>query len=409
MERLFLGSWVLIRPAAAFLLLISVGLLGSCGGGGSDAPAEPPTSGLTDRVFVSNEFASAIHIVDASNDSESPFRVFAGGGPSFMALSPGQYTAVFNSSSRTLSIIDNEEEAETQRFQLPESPEMMVIANQGRRIFIPIRAAFVSGSDSGILAIINLESQNTGQINIPRARRAVLSPDGNRLLVFSDNSDSLTIVDTTNDTHQVVGGFDRPVWGVFDGDSRALIMSCGPECGGATAMVQSLDMNTRTITGSVVVSAATVGLLDGTNLYVAGSSVAGGRLDVVNSTNLTVTRSGVAISEGYHHEMVLHQGKLFIAADNPSFGGTSTCLDEAGDRSCLTIFDPASGSAVVPGARDQFGQLKGPVTGLQAIAGRNVVYTAEGGELRIYDTTTSAEQDTQITFTGRIVDVIAVD
>ena len=397
------------RPAAAFLLLISVVLLGSCGGGGSDAPTEPPTSGLTKRVFVSNEFASTVHIVDGSNDTESPFRVFAGGGPTVMALSPGQFTVVYNSSSRTVSIIDNEDEAETQRYQLPEAPEMMVIVNDGRRVFMPIRNAFVSGSDPGILAIINLEGQNTGQINIPRARRAVLSPNGNRLLVFSDNSNSVTIVDTTNDTTQTVSGFDRAVWGVFDGDNRALIMSCGPECGGTTAMVQALDLNTLTITGSVVVSAATVGLLDGTNLYVAGSSAAGGRLDVVNSTSLTVTSSGVPISEGYHHEMVLHQGKLFIAADNPSFGGASTCLDEAADRSCLTIFDPGSGNAVVPGARDQFGQLKGPVTGMQAISGRNVVYTAEGGELRIYDTTTSAEQETQITFTGRIVDVLAVD
>jgi hypothetical protein len=399
MDFIFPGSWLLKRPAAAIILLILVGFWTACGGGGSDSSAEPPT----------NEFASVIHIVDGSNDTESLFRTFAGTGPTIMTLSPGQFTAVYNSGNRTISIIDNESEVETQRFQLPEEPEMMVIVNDGRRIFVPMRNAFVSGSDPGIVGLINLESQNTGQINIPRARRAVLSPNGSRLLVFSDNSNSVTIVDTTHDTTQVVAGFDRPVWAVFESDNRALVMSCGPECGGTTAMVQALDMNALTITGSVPVSGATVGLLDGSNLYVAGNSAAGGRLDVLNPTNLTVAQSGIVISDGYHHKMVLHQGKLFIAANNPSFGGGSACLDEAADHSCLTIFDPGTGDAVVPGARDQFGQLKGPVTGLQAIAGRDVVYAAEGGELRIYDTTTNAETEDQITFTGRIVDVLAID
>jgi len=397
------------RPAAAILLLILVGSWTACGGGSDSAPTEPPTSGLTKRVFATNDFSSAIHIVDASNDTESPFRTFGGTSPTFMALSPGQFTAVYNSGNRSISIIDNASETETQRYQLPEEPEMMVIVNDGRRIFVPMRNAFVSGSDPGILGIINLENQNTGQINIPRARRAVLSPNGGRLLVFSDNSNSVTIVDTANDTTQTVAGFDRPVWAVFESDNRALVMSCGPECGGTTAMVQALDMNTRIITGSVPVSAATVGLLDGTTLYVAGTSAAGGRLDVVNATNLTVTTSGVAISEGYHHKMVLHQGKLFIAANNPSFGGGSACLNEAADRSCLTIYEPGTSTAIVPSARDQFGQLKGPVTGLQAISGRDVVYAAEGGELRIYDTATNAETDDQISFVGRIVDVLAID
>lgn len=398
------------RPATAILLFVLVGFWAGCGGGGgSEEPAEPPTSGIAKRAFVSNEFASVLHIVDASNDTDANFPILTGAGPSILALSPGQYVAVYNSTAQTVNIIDIGEEAITQQYSLAGAPEVMAIAgNGGRRVFIPLPGV-PAGAGIGVVAVLNLDNQNTSSIPLVRARRAVASPNGSRVLVFSDNSNSVSIIDASNDAVTTVGGFDRPIHAVFDGENRAYVMSCGPECGGTTAQVQVLDLTSNTITGSVAVSAATVGLLDGGTLYVAGTSAAGGRLDVITASSLTVSRSGVAISEGYHHKMVLHQGKLFIAATNPSFGGGSTCLDLAADRSCLTIFEPSSGNAVVPSAVDRFGQNKGPVTGLTAIAGRNVVYAAEGGELRIYDATTNDEQTTQISYTGRIVDVVEVD
>ena len=59
-------------------------------------------------------------------------------------------------------------------------------------------------------------------IPVPRAHRLVLSHDGTKLLVFSDNSDSVTIIDTgSNTVQQTVTGFDRPVSGVFSNTTTA--------------------------------------------------------------------------------------------------------------------------------------------------------------------------------------------
>jgi hypothetical protein len=149
----------------------------------------------------------------------------------------------------------------------------------------------------------------------------------------------------------------------------------------------------------VPVPAATVALLNGSTLYVAGT--AGGVLGNGKLSVLTVSgnvpqppaSAGVSIGDGFHTRMaVASNNKLFIGALNctndPQVNGTG----------CLSIFDTAASTAVVDVGR-------GNVTGMDPVAGRNVVYVCEGGELRIYDTTTS-----QIS-TGAFIDVIgnAVD
>jgi hypothetical protein len=96
------------------------------------------------------------------------------------------------------------------------------------------------------------------------------------------------------------------------------------------------------------VSAATTALLDGNNLYVAGTQFAagtcgqplcevGGRLDVVNATNMTVSKSGVPISDGYHQPIALaDDGRLFI--------GATTCSNVS--QGCLSIYNTSSQTAV---------------------------------------------------------------
>jgi hypothetical protein len=115
---------------------------------------------------------------------------------------------------------------------------------------------------------------------------------------------------------------------------------------------------------------------------------------VLTTSTLAVSKPGVAVSDGFHHLMALgSNSKLFI--------GSRTCNNSV--QGCLSIYDTAAQSAVIsqPGGGD--------VTGIEPISGRNVVYVIEGGELRIYDTTTSQPQATQIDVVGKALDVRLVD
>ena len=115
---------------------------------------------------------------------------------------------------------------------------------------------------------------------------------------------------------------------------------------------------------------------------------------MVNASSLAVSKSGVAISDGTHTIMKLGaNSKLFVAS--------RTCSNAI--QGCLSIFDTAAGSAVLSAAGG------GDVTGIEPVAARNVVYVIEGGELIIYDTTTSKPQSTQIDVVGKALDVRVVD
>jgi hypothetical protein len=126
---------------------------------------------------------------------------------------------------------------------------------------------------------------------------------------------------------------------------------------------------------------------------VAGLAGTNGLLDVVDTCTLTVTKAAVPIVDGFHHMMRL-------ANNNRLFIGARTCSNVT--SGCLTIFNTSAQTAVIGGP-------KGEVTGIQPISGTNKVYVGEGGELRIYDTSTDAEQALQRDFVGKIIDAAAID
>ena len=79
----------------------------------------------------------------------------------------------------------------------------------------------------------------------------------------------------------------------------------------------------RTITSTVPVGGASVGFLNGTTLYVAGSPVPPGTTstyDAVNVGNMTrITTNSVAIGDGFHTTMALAtNNKLYIGANSCS-------------------------------------------------------------------------------------------
>ena len=80
-------------------------------------------------------------------------------------------------------------------------------------------------------------------------------------------------------------------------------------------------------------------------------------------------------------------------------------------RGCLSIFDttnPGNTTAVIP-------PDNGDVTGLQSFTSRNVEYVAEGGNLRVYDTTKDILlvdkfiSTGTVTITGQVIDAKAID
>jgi hypothetical protein len=296
--------------------------------------------------------------------------------------------------------------------------------------------AVLNGSAPGAIEVLNLSGGGiAATINVPNAQTVVANPDGTQLLVFSSDSDSVTLVspfsvNTGNPLTTIVPGFNRPVNAVFSGSGTAYILNCGPECGGsgASASVQVLNLGATPSAGSSVgVDGATIGLIQGTTLYVAGTPTASasnsspnnlctgqttsattcGRLDLVDLASLTVTSSAV-ITDGYHDRIDMSgNGQLFIGSHTcTNVGNVNAPQGEV--RGCLSIYNTATQAVVIP-------PDNGDVTGLQGFNDRFVEYVAEAGNLRVYDTTknilliNSTLTTGTINITGQIIDVKAVD
>ncbi len=402
-----------LKRASVGIVALAI-MLVACGGSSSSGTK---TSGIKNRVFVTNAFSGNIQVVDAAKDQLSSTTITAGSQPGMMAVSPGrELTMVFDGATNSITLVNNTTEQSAASIFLPSFTESMIArdANSG---FAAVRNANVTGqTDLGAVLVLDLQhASTTATIPIARARRIVLNKAGTRLVVFSDNSNSVSILDvssgvtawdcTKGTACTVVGGFDQPVWGVFGADdSTVFVMNCGPECGGTTSSVQALNTSTGTAGTPVPVSAATMGMLNGTTLFVAGTrnALPGqgllNTLDVSSGTPVPGSVKDVAISDGFHTRMAL-------AGNNKLFIGSINCTNNASSATptgCLTIFDTSANTAVIDPAR-------GPVTGMVPIANRNAVYVIEGGELRIYDSTTSAQQNAQIDIVGQAVDVKAVD
>jgi hypothetical protein len=377
-------------------------LLGSCGGGSSNTSSAPPTtSRLTKRAFVSNEFTGRVQIVNAATDTLSGFSFASGSGAQTMVVSGNKaFTFIFTATNNTLVRANNATEVGLTATALLDYSDSVAASSDGTKAYAAIRNALSStGTPLGVVAFVDYTGASpvVTTVDVPLARRLVLSPDGAKLLVFSDDPtvNSVFVIDTATKVRTEVPSFDRPVWGVFSSDSsKAYIMNCGPECGGTAAGVVQLDMTSNTPGAPVPVSAATVGLLDGTNLYVAGTVSAGtggGCLTVLTTSGLAVTTPCVPINDGYHTTMAISNNHVFV--------GARACSNVA--EGCLSIY--SGGSAVI-------GTPKGEVTGMQAISGRMIVYVCEGGELRIYDSSTSMEKlPAPVDIVGKAWDVKTVD
>ena len=407
----------------SFLLPVSLVFL-SCGS--SPSSSGGGGSGLKFRAFISNVLAG-VQIIDAEKDVRAPVAaISAGATPGLMVVTPNRVqTLVFSKSDNRLTFISNAGESASAQITLPGFTESFVVSPDSLTAYIAVPTAPVGAQSPGAVEVLNL---NTGAINaeldVPAVRFLALGHSGNRLLAFSDNSNSVAVISfgTGNPTVTFVGGFDRPVTAFFSGDDNtAYVVNCGAECGGNQASVRMLDLTTNTPGGAVDVPVASVAVVDGTTMYVAGTPVPNpeplpctgqttaatscGLLTVVDLNSMTVVNPApIVITDGYHNRMALGaNGQLFVGAENCSeIIPPIPPPPDAEVRGCLSIYNTLTGEVVIPPAN-------GDVTGIEPISNRNVVYLAQGGELQIYDTTTDELQTTQIDISGEVIDVKTVD
>jgi hypothetical protein len=400
--------------------------MAACGGNGNTSVTTPngntvtnPIGNLKNRAFISNSFSGNLQVVDSANDTTAFYsssntntsttnqiadlavRIPVGVSLTFELLSPDKgTTAVYDQSAIQLDLVDNTTNQRVATVSLPAWAAMAAYSPDSKTIYVPVGNVVVPGSQPGAIQKIDVQSASiTATYPVPSVRWAALSPSGNTLLAFTDNSDSMWLIDLTAATITPVAipGFARPVNAFFSSDSStAYVLNCGPQCGtNSAASVAQFDIPSKTIKATVPVGGASVGLMNSSKLYVAGyPGGANGTLDAVDTSTMTrLTADSILINDGAQWKMALNNNKLYI--------GAKTCSNTT--TGCLSIVDISTGKADPPGAP------LGPVTGLQSIPNRTTMYVIQGGILNIYDTTTGKQQSTQIGFRGALWDVLQID
>ena len=449
---------------------LGLGLLGltlSCssynnGYGGTTTNVKP-----TDRrAFISNPVfpnftgtgSPAVAVLDASVDELSgaviTLQTLLSGslqGAGMMEVSPKRdHTLVFSPPDNKLGIVSNSGDALDSVVSLPGWSESFAWTDNSTA-FVASPSAPANGQAAGEVLRLDIPSAAiTATIPVPSAHYLAPSPDGSKILVFSDNSNSLTLItpsliaSATSNSMTPCGpsqvalcslpGFDRPVSAIFDNSGlTAYVLNCGAQCGGTgvgpcagftlctSISVLDLSQSPPKIANTIAVPAATTGLLQGSTLYVAGtpalaadnncSSVSPataaticGRLTAINLQTLTTT--SIAITDGYHTRMAM-------SVNNQLFVGSRNCSNiqvTGGElRGCLTIVNLSSGSLAASGV--VVPPDNGDVTGVQAVPNRDVVYVCQGGKFRVYDTTTNKIQINQFPpdVAGQAMDVKMAD
>lgn len=444
------------------ILALAVGLCSilpfvSCGGSGTKLHP----SGLLERVVASQGVSSptasgGLYMIDGRYDTIARVGpLSSGGSPGLMAISPTRnIIASVDANSNTAFAIDTVKETSIGNVRLAGPTSSIVVPLASPIAFAAVPSAVINGfAFQGAVQAMNFANGGETTIAVANAQTVVSNSGGTQLLAFSNDSDAITVispsialppVDTScynnppNPVCTIVTStsFSRPVFAVVSG-STAYIMNCGTQCGGqafngsspltcgadptavAQACVAVMDLGSLTVTNSIPVDGATMAWLSGSTLYVAGTPPVNntcgqgtaatncGRLDVVDLGSGTVTSSAV-ITDGFHDRMdMTTNGQLFIGShDCTNIGDVNNPNGEV--RGCLSIYKTADGSVLFP-------PDNGNVNGLQGFTSRTIEYVAQGGALRVYDTTRDVllindfVPEGTINLTGYIGDVKAID
>jgi hypothetical protein len=409
-------------------------LLAGCGSSSSSSSSGPPVSGLKKRVLLTNSVvnpsitevtptSAGLTLVDAQKDtlnkalSNSPFgKILTASGTSVL----------LNVGARQITVVDNTKEQVTFSPMLVGQPFDIAISTDGLTVYAAVR-------DNGLVEAVTTSNGNiAATVPIPSVTRLVEGPKEQRLLAFSDDPQSL--VGSTNGVPNANSFFvvttngnavtaineppgSQPYTAVFDptdtNDTTAFILNCGTACGGTVApSVVKVNFSNPTapvLSAPIAVSGATVGLLSGSSLFIAGtpSGSATGTLQVIDTGALTAS-APFTITNGLHTQMaVTSNNRLYVGASNCTIDAPDSQNDVAG---CLSIFDIGS-LTVKPTPRESAFRQNFNVTGLQQISGRNIIYVCQGGELDIFDITLDAVSPsiTPIDVIGNAFSVVQID
>jgi hypothetical protein len=415
-----------VSPGALFLrLVVALSVLAMsltlahCGGSGVPSAM---TSKLKNRAFISNTFTGNLQIVDTQNDTTAltaqtvnssgqeipgqPVVIPVSGNTlSFEVESPDNaVTTIYDPLPNSLFFVTNSTESTAGSVVLTSGTGMVLFSPDSSKVYVPEPNLTVNGAPrvGGVEVLSRSSASITATYAVPSARYTALSPSGQYLLVFAGNSDSVFVIDLNATTVAAVEvpGFARPINAFFSGDSNtAYVLNCGPECGSTgPASVTQFNIPTQTIMATVPVGGASVGLMNSTTLYVAGSPVPPGTTstyDAVDISSMTrITPNSVAIGDGFHTTMAL-------ATNNKLYIGANTCNNTV--TGCLSVVDVSTNTA------DPALPPRGAISSLLSVKGRNVIYAVEGGLLHIYDTTNDTLQPLQLNFTGALFSIVQVD
>ncbi|HVI10387.1 MAG TPA: hypothetical protein VND65_19010, partial [Candidatus Binatia bacterium] len=404
------------------------------------------------RVFASQGVFSpgaspGLVIIDGQNDTlPRAAEIPVGLSPGLMAITSDRKTVlVVDAVGNAVTIVNTKTESTVGSIPMPGpaqvSPITSMVALASGAGFIAVPAAPITNASPGAVIMINLQTGGViYTISVPGAQTVAANSTETSVLAFNPATGTITIinpslVNTGIPFTTTVTGFDSPVGAVFSSDGNtAYVLNCGPECGGTQASVQPLNIATTPPTPGtpIPVNGATVALLQGSSLYVAGNgaTAAGplctsipsapataaqhcGYLDIVNLTTMqdpyyNNPAAEIAVTDGYHNRIDMSvNGQLFVGAKQCTNEGDVN--NPSGEvRGCLAIYNTTTPSVVFP-------PDNGDVTGLQNFSTRDVEYVVEGTRLRVYDTQTDSLLLTDfvttgtIIFPGQVVDVKAVD
>jgi hypothetical protein len=386
-------------------------LLAGCGSSSSSTTNN--ITGITKRVLVSNTspLGGDVLIVDGQHDTLS-LKTIGVTQPSKM-LTAGGTTLILDSTLSNISVFDNATELVTSNAQMQGQPFDIALSPDGLTAYAAIK-------NVGVVEVVNTTTGNiVATMTVPSAARLVEGPKGHKQLAFSATpagGNTFYIIDTGTNTVTTVSdpSLDQPFTAVFDpsdaNDTTAFILNCGAECGGTAASVVRVTFGgaTPVLSAPIPVAGATVGLLNSSSLYVAGTPPGSptGTLQVVNTSSLTA--GGVInITNGFHTTMAMtNTSRIYIGATQCTPGPVTPQATVTG---CLSIFNTGTQAVIIPSEsslRQNF-----DVTGFQQISNRNVMYVVQGGELDFFDTNADAVSTSiqAIDVVGKALGVLQID
>lgn len=433
-----------------------------------------PPSGVLNRVLVAIQNPSALSngalqfddaLYDIRHSYNNQVPLFTIGGYSgklpitIQNMPEQQVGAVYSIGDGALSIISYAGE------KVSTTTASTSLGGISQSIFISHDLNYIYAASQAAQTLVVVDHGASYPLNLPGVYRVSINPGNTVALAFVQNTNNVySIVHLNNDQQQAAinnphwnpglpnsqpaqdcepqnlpvycvfpvstasgASFDRPTKAVFSPDgTTAYVLNCGPECGGSASSITTIPITSNTLNPSgvgasgiallatntlAVPGGVTNGVFNGTTLYLAGQQLQSdgllaGNLSIVDTTAGKVTGQ-YSISDGTHNKMIL-------ADDNTLWIGSVQC--QSGERyklsqstapgtpfGCITMFNTANNSALIE-------SYKGDGTGIAAVTGLNKVYTAEGGQVYIYNTADgSARDNTNVTVNGTAYDVAYMD